>query len=57
MTMTPYEMFDLGLSLLALVVAGVAHVRITSYKKINKVGNLSQKGSRNQQAGKDITNY
>lgn len=55
--MTPYEMFDLGLSLLALVVAGVAHVRITSYKKINKVGNLSQKGSRNQQAGKDITNY
>ncbi len=49
-----WEIVNFILGILALVVGGVAHVRITSFKSKNKVGDMSQSGSHNQQAGRDI---
>ena len=54
--MTIYEILSLVLSLVAIVVGGVAHYRITKISDTNDIGNLRQTvvGDGNRQAGRDI---
>lgn len=54
--MTLYEMLSLALSLLSLIVGGIAHYRITKISDTNNIGSLRQAavGDDNRQAGRDI---